>query len=163
MARLPDRFDLWVRKAQQSADPERQADWILGALVARENLYFLNVGTKEKPRIAKAAVAADECALVFTDPGRIETFIAGHPAARQDGSNGPPVIASPTAAALKWCMENRSGLAINPGEGATALVPAAVLAAFVEDWRARSERQGAGFWIPNMSSEEEDFWQEHGL
>ena len=54
MPRLPDRFDLWVRKARVSADPERQIDWVLGALVARDELYFLNIGTKEKPRIARA-------------------------------------------------------------------------------------------------------------
>ncbi len=163
MSRLPDRFDLWVRTAQQTADPARQADWILGALVARESLYFLNVGTKKTPRIAKVAVAAEECALVFSGADRIEEFIAGHPTARGSEPDGPPVIASPTAAALKWCVENRSGLAINPGQGDTALVPANVLAAFVEEWRARGEWQGAGFWIPNMTSEEEDFWQEHGV
>ena len=163
MPRLPDRFDLWVRKARESAEPARQVDWILGALVAREGLYFLNVGTKEKPLIAKAAIAAEESVLVFTDAGRIEEFIEDHPTMGKGAVEGPPVIASPTAAALKWCVENRAGLVINPSEGETAMVPPAELAAFFEDWRESRERQGARFWIPDMTTEEEDFWQEHGL
>jgi hypothetical protein len=52
---------------------------------------------------------------------------------------------------------------INPGEGETAMVPPAVLAPFVEEWRRCGERQAAGFWIPNLTTKEEDFWQEYGL
>jgi len=158
MSRLPDRFDLWVRKARESADPARQVDWVLGALVAGKELLFLNIGTKEKP-----VIAADECALVFTDAERIEEFVAEHPELRKGADGELPVIASPIAAGLKWCMENEVGLVINPGVGETAVVSHAGLAPFVEEWRRRGERHSAGFWIPNMTTEEEDFWQEHGL
>ena len=163
MSRLPNRFDLWVRKARESADPARQADWILGALVAQKELYFLNIGTKEKPLIAKTAIAMKECVFVFTDGDRIEDFVAEHPSLRKGRDDGPPVITSPMASALKWCVENKAGLVINPGAEETAMVPAAELAKFAEEWRPRGERQGAGFWIPKMTTEEEDFWQEYGL
>lgn len=163
MARLPDRFDLWVRKARETTDAARQVDLVLGALGAREELYFLNIGTKENPLIARAGLAQEECALMFTDTGRIEEFVAEHPGMIRGKDEGPPVIVSPAAAALKWCVENRAGLVINPGAGETVLVPAAELAKFVEEWLERGERRGAGFWIPNMTTEEEDFWQAHGL
>jgi hypothetical protein len=161
MARLPDRFDLWVRKARESADPARQADWVLGALVARPELFFLNIGTKAKPLIAKTAL--DESVLVFTDAARLESFVAGHPALVKRADDGLPVIASPTAAALKWCVEHRAGLVINPTEGETALVPHGELAKFHDEWQQRRARTSTGFWIPNMTTQEEDFWQENGL
>jgi hypothetical protein len=162
MPRLPDRFDLWVRKARASADPARQVDLVLGALVARPELYFFNLGTKEKPQIARTEIGRDEGALVFTDAGRIEEFLAGHTDALNGGADAR-VIASPTAAALAWCVEYRVGVVINLSVGEAALVTAAALAAFVEEWKKRGGRQAAGFWIPNLTTEEEDFWQEHGL
>ncbi|HEX4139576.1 MAG TPA: hypothetical protein VHY09_04465 [Candidatus Methylacidiphilales bacterium] len=159
MARIPDRFDLWVRKARESADPARQVDLVLGALVASIEVYFVNVGTKESPRIARGKVASNECALVFTDAERIGEFLAQNTREGQELA----VIASPTGAALAWCVENRVGAVINPSTGETAMVAPAALAAFVEEWKQRGGRQAAGFWIPNMTSEEEDFWQENGL
>jgi hypothetical protein len=163
MSRLPDRFDLWMRKARQAADPARQADLILGALVAQKELHFLNIGTKASPLLAKTAIALDECVLIFTDRDRIEEFIAGHPALQKTPEDGPPIITSPTASALKWCVENKAGLVINPGGEETAMVPWREVSAFLEEWHRRGAAQAAGFWIPNMTTEEEDFWQEHGL
>jgi hypothetical protein len=163
MARVPDRFDLWVRKARETADTGRQVDWILGGLVAQGELCFLNIGTQARPLIARTGIAEGECVLVFTDRGRIEDFLAERPEAARRGAEGPPVIASPAGAALAWCVENGAGLVINPGVGEAAMVPAAAVAKFTAEWRARGERRGAGFWIPNMTTEEEDFWQEHGL
>ena len=163
MARLPDRFDLWVRKARASTDPARQADWILGALVARLEVHFINIGTKANPLIAKTAMAMEECVLVFTDRDRIEDFIAGRPALVKVPENGPPIITTPTASALKWCVENKAGLMINPGGEETVMVPWRELSTFLEECRPRGERQAAGFWIPNMTTEEEDFWEQHGL
>lgn len=163
MSRLPDRLDLWLRKARESADPARQVDWVMGALVALNELHFLNIGSRATPLIAKAAIAPDECALVFSDLGRVEDFLTEFPAMAGQGGEGPPVITSPTVAALKWCLENRAGLIINPSVGETALVPFEALAPFVEEWQKRGGRQSAGFWIPNMTTEEEDFWRENGL
>ncbi len=164
MPRIPDRFDLWVRQARASTtDPQRQVDWVLGAVVALKELHFVNIGTRAAPLIAKMPIATDECVLAFTDRGRIEEFIAEHPALRKAPDDGPPVITSPTAAAPKWCIENRAGLVLNPGPDETALVPWTELAAFVEEWHRINERRVVGYWIPNMTTEEEDFWQQHGL
>jgi hypothetical protein len=163
MARLPDRFDLWVRKARQTADLSRQRDLILGALVALPELLFLNIGTQEKPLIAKMPIAPEECALVFTNGERLEEFIAEYPETLRDTAGGLPVIASPTAAALKWCVESRAGLVINPDAETTVMTPAGEVAVFVEEWLRRGGRRSSGFWIPNMTTEEEDFWQEHGM
>ena len=163
MPRLPDRFDLWVRKARESADPERQVDLVLGALVARDELYFLNVGSKELPRIARAEIPPDECALVFTDTERLGEFLVEQPQLFATPPDEMPVIAAPMAGALAWCVENKVGLLINPsGDGAPFASPNAV-ASFVAEWNQRGGRQAAGFWIPGMTSEEEDFWQENGL
>ena len=163
MPRLPDRFDLWMRKARESADPARQVDLVLGALVARDELYFLNVGTKEQPLIARAEVPPDECAVVFTDAERVNEFLVEQPQLFAAPPDELPVIAAPMAGALAWCVEKKVGLLINPsGDGAPFASPSAV-AAFVAEWNQRGGRQAAGFWIPNMTSEEEDFWQENGL
>ena len=43
------------------------------------------------------------------------------------------------------------------------MIPFDQLKAFHAEWSRRGERQTAGFWIPNMTTEEEDFWQENGL
>jgi hypothetical protein len=163
MPRLPDRFDLWVRKARESADPARQVDLVLGALVARELLYFLNVGTNEQPRIARAEIAPDECAVVFTDTDRLNDFLVEQPQLFAAPPSELPVIAAPMASALAWCVDNKVGLLINPsGEGAPFASPGAV-ATFVAEWKQRGGRLAAGFWIPNLTSEEEDFWQENGV
>jgi len=159
MARIPDRFDLWVRKARASANTDRQMDWVLGALVAREELFFLNSGTKEEPRITRVEMAEEQCALIFTDGERIEEFMT----AERDAVGERSAIASPSASALAWCVESRLGVVINPAVGETAWIVAEALAVFLEEWKKRGERQAAGFWIPNMTSEEEDFWQENGL
>ena len=169
MPRLPDRFDLWIRKARKSADQVRQVDWVLGALVARDDLYFLNTGTKEQPQIggvhhSDVADPADRFVVAFSDAQRLEEF------AKERGVQGSarfgnelPAIVSPMVAALDWCVERKMGLVINPNVGETVMVPPPVLAEFVEEWKQRSGRQGAGFWIPNMTTEEEDFWQAYGL
>jgi hypothetical protein len=169
MPRLPDRFDLWVRRARETADPARQVDLVLGALIALPDLYFLNNGTKEQPRIGRAKSrqaqdSEDEFAAVFTDGQRLKDF------AEERGmlggtrfENDPPAIVSPAPAGLHWCIENRLGLLINPNQGEIVQVPPATLASFFEEWNQRGARQAAGFWIPNMTTEEQDFWQEHGL
>jgi hypothetical protein len=132
-------------------------------LVACEELFFLNGGTKEQPEISLAnlppeGAEARPFAMVFSDAQRLEEFCE----ARRELGN-PGAVISPTAAALDWCVGRQLGLLINYGISETVLVPAPALAGFVEEWKQRNERQAAGFWIPNMTSEEEDFWQEHGL
>jgi len=153
MARLPDRFDLWVRQARECRDPARQVDYILGALAALKEWYFLNAGTKEAPQAAKAKVGSDECLIVFTGPDRIGELI-----------QASSVITIPAAAAMAWCVESKMGLLVNPAEDVdAALIPFDQVKAFHAEWSERGRRPASGFWIPNMTTEEEDFWQEHGL
>src|SRR5277367_2875659 len=112
MARLPDRFDLWVRKAKECRDAARQADYVLGALAGLKEWHFLNLGTKEVPQAAKTEIESDTYLLVFSDLGRIEEVV------RERASTPPndplPVITVPTVAAMAWCVECRVGLFVNP-------------------------------------------------
>lgn len=159
MPRLPDRFDLWVRKARACPDPERQLDYVLGALTGLASWHFLNIGTKEKPEPATGEIENEPYLLVFSDADRAMEIV-GQTGRAADASS---VITTPTEAAMIWCVEKKQcGLLVNPGEDAAA-IPLGHVAAFLKEWRARVARHAAGFWIPNLTSEEEDFWQEHGL
>ncbi len=164
MARLPDRFDLWVRKARECRDPSRQADYLLGTLTGLREWHFLNVGMKEKPQPAETKIENGRYLLVFSDPDRIEELLhkdESHPA-----SDPLPVITMATTHAMPWALEQgktgSAGLLVNPGEEAF-LLPMDQLEAFHSEWKNRGGTQAAGFWIPHMTTEEEDFWQEHGL
>jgi hypothetical protein len=162
MSRLPDRFDLWVRKARECPDPARQTDYVLGALAALNEWFFFNIGTTENPRISEAEIENHRYKLVFSDHGRIEELVEGNLP-----QGAPlPVISMPTAVAMTWCIERKAegcaGLLVNPGDFA-AVVPLSQLEAFYAEWTQRGGRQASGFWIPNLTTEEEDFWQEHGL
>lgn len=162
MPRLPDRFDLWVRKARECPDPARQVDYVLGALAALDHWYFCNTGTKEIPWVLEVEVENQWHKVVFSDYSRIEELIGDR------GTKGEalPIISMPTAAAMTWCIERKAegcaGLLVNPGDFA-ALIPLSQLETFYTEWTQRGGRQASGFWIPNLTSEEEDFWQEHGL
>jgi hypothetical protein len=159
MPRLPDRFDLWVRKARECPDPVRQADYILGALAALKEWHFLNLGTKDQPQAAKTTIEDETYLLVFSDITRIEEALGDR---RPEPGTPLPTISVDTAAAMAWSIECRTGLFLNPPEDA-ALIPFDQLAAFHAEWKKRGARQASGFWIPNMTTEEEDFWQQHGL
>ena len=73
-----------------------------------------------------------------------------------------PAISVATEAAIKWCVECKVGLLINPGEDAV-MIPSELVKSFNDEWIQHGGRAASGYWIPNMTSEEEDFWQEHGL
>jgi len=164
MSRLPDRFDLWVRKARACEDQARQADYVLGALAGLKEWYFLDTGTRENPQPAEVEMEGVACLLVFSDPGRIEEML--HVAGPFREGTPLPVITIPTVEAMPWCLKRRTsgggGLLINPGEDAF-LLPLDRLEVFYDEWNRRGGRSASGFWIPNMTTEEEDFWQEHGL
>jgi hypothetical protein len=160
MSRLPNRFDLFVRQAKRCPEPARQADYILGALAALKEWYFINLGATDAPQAAKTVIESQTYLLVFSDADRIEDALRERsPAPAPDPL---PVITVSAAAALAWCIECQTGLFVNPPEDAV-LIPFAHLEIFYAEWTQRGDRQSAGFWIPNMTSEEEDFWQEHGL
>lgn len=163
MAALPDRFDLGVTYARGKLAPERQAEFLLGGMMALPAWYFLNLGSTENP--LPCTVEGDEQApedrhlLVFTDSDRLETL------AQSLGHNlaPPPVISMSPAQALPWSLGHAlAGLLINPGEYAF-LLPQDQLRHYHQAWQARGGRETIGFWIPNLTTEEEDFWQEHGL
>jgi hypothetical protein len=162
MPRLPDRFDLWVRKARECPEPARAADYALGALAALGHWHFLNLGNAANPQPADADLDGARHLLVFSDPDRITDLVTPD----RDSTAPPPVISIPTAAAMTWCLERAAdgiaGLLVNPGEDAFA-VPLEHLAGFHREWVRRVARHASGYWIPSMTSEEEDFWQEHGL
>ena len=157
MARLPDRFDLVVRKARQCFDPARQADFVLGALAGLDEWHFLNVGATETPQAAVAGIDGARHLLVFSDLDRIEELVK-----QNAGAAGLEAISIPCPAAMSWCLERRAGLLVNPGEDAVS-IPLQQLEIFYAEWNARGGRQAAGLWIPNMTSEEEDFWRQNGL
>jgi hypothetical protein len=161
MPPLPDRFDLWIRKARGCPDPARQLDYILGAMVALPAWHFLNMGTREQPEPATGEIADERVLLVFSDTDRV-IEAAGDTKFPTD----PPVISVPASAALTECLGpgllRCDALLVNPGEDA-AVITREQLAAFEREWRSRDGAAAQGFWIPNLTSEEEDFWQEHGL
>jgi hypothetical protein len=163
MGRLPDRFDLWLLKANECPDPARQLDYILGAMIGLKEWWLINIGTKEKPSAAKTQVESDLCVLVFSDLARLEEFLEGKEGLVPKGETSP-TIAIPSPAALGWCVDCGVGLIVNPDEAeGTVLVPFEQVKAFHTEWMNRGGSQTTGFWIPNMSSEEEDFWQQHGM
>jgi hypothetical protein len=158
MPRLPDRFDLQVRKARQCTDPARQVDYVLGAMAALRDWHFFNVANRGSPQPAEVEIDGARHLLVFSGTDRIEEWVPpGAPL---------PLISIPTAGAMPWALERRcggcEGLLVNPGEDAFSLSMEHV-AHFHEAWSLRGGLLSSGFWIPNMTSEEEDFWQEHGL
>jgi hypothetical protein len=164
MPRLPDRFDLWVRKARETADPARQVDYVLGAMAGLVDWHFLNAGTGEAPRPAVTEMEGMAYLVVFSDLERIEELIRERGGYRAGQSL--PVMSIPASAAMGWCLElgagGVAGLVVNPGEDGV-VVPMEQLAAYHAEWKERGGRLKAGFWIPNLTSEEEDFWQENGL
>jgi hypothetical protein len=150
-----------MRQARAAADPQRQCDYVLGALVALPEWHFLNVGTSENPRPAAGEIDDAPHLFVFSDAARVMELAQqfGRPAESS-------AITIPTESALAWCVNERpmqcAGLLINPGEDAAA-VSIAQVEIFAAEWRARDARQSVGFWIPNPTSAEEDFWRENGL
>jgi hypothetical protein len=161
MPRLPDRFDLWVRRARDCPDPARQVDYVLGALASLPSWHFLNVGTREQPQPATAEIEGARHLLVFSDPDRVLEIADQLQIESRPGA--PPIISVPTASAMAACVADGpmkcAALLVNPHEDAVA-IPVAQVELFA---RERKERGATGFWIPSMTSEEEDFWQEHGL
>ncbi len=156
MARLPDRFDLFVRKAKACSDPARQADYVLGALAALPAWYFLNIGPGEKVQLAESTYGGNRFAFIFSDGERANEM------AREKTAGLLSIISIPQPGAMEWCVKLRTGLLVN-AQSESCMVPFDQLEAFLAEWTRRGEGKSAGFWIPNMTTEEEDFWQEYGL
>ncbi len=157
MPRLPDRFDLWVRKARECPDPARQADYVLGALAALPEWHLFNRGTADKPVPAQAEIDGLQHLLIFSSADRIDEMLAA------SITSAAPIISIPTGQAFPWCLHlDSAGLLVNPGEDGF-IVAMDRLHSFYRQWREDKEVHSTGFWIPNLTTEEEDFWQSHGI
>lgn len=162
MSALPDHFDLGVRRARE-ARPDRQVDCLLGLLYAQEEWWFYNQGTAEKPVPALAEAGGAKCVVVFSSIEKLSDMVA-------EGADGNSVplpsieIAVPDAAA--FCLLFRAAgctaILVNPGEYAFT-VELDALEKFDAERRANGPKFTSGFWIPNMTTEEEDFWQQYGV
>lgn len=158
MSALPDQFDLWVKKARKAL-PERQLDYLLGILFASLEWEFINQGDGEKPAPAIGEVGGKLWILVFTSKSKAIDLL--------DLKNGDAMsfisIKPEQAVPYLWAFAQvAAGILVNPGEyGYSIEFPA--LDSFYEEWMSRGGREKQGFWIPNLTSEEENFWQEHGL
>lgn len=157
MPDLPDQFDLWVRRARDVA-PERQADFLLGSLFALKEWFFLNRGSDEKPSPGVVELEGRYCLVVFSDLGKMHDFVG----------SATSNLAIPTESVVGYCREFRAmgvtALLVNPGDYAFTVELDAV-ESFDKAWRERraAHPSARGFWIPNLTTEEEDFWQSHGL
>lgn len=162
MSSLPDQFDLTVRKAREMSSSQRQLDCMLGLLFALPEWNFVNHGTAEKPFPALVDIETIRALVIFSTLEKYRDFIeasSGMPATEL------PSITVPVQSATGYCLQFRpagcEAILVNPGEFAFQ-VSLDSLSAFETEWRVRPATH-RGFWIPNMTSEEEDFWSEHGL
>lgn len=162
MAAIPDHFDLGVRRARQVRDESRQVDALLGLLFAAEEWYFWNVGTPEKPFPAMSEIDGKPVLLLFSS---LEKLVDVVETATKTSMETLPHFAIPVNSGGAFCSQFRASscetLLVNPGEYAFA-VSLDALKAFDATWRGR-KATSRGFWIPNMTSEEEDFWRELGM
>ncbi len=163
MAAIPDSFDLQVRRAKQAA-PERQLDFLLGSLLALSEWWLLNQGSETAPYPAIVELDAVKCVVVFSASGKLQDFVG-----ECRGENERIAqIAIRVPEVVDYCLRFRSvgvtAILVNPGDFAFTVELEAV-ESFATAWRERRAAKGEsrGFWIPNMTTEEEDFWQSHGL
>ncbi|MEM1060379.1 MAG: hypothetical protein AAGK14_14140 [Verrucomicrobiota bacterium] len=168
MAALPDWFDLWVRRARElPGDGVRQLELLLGAVFTLPEVFLWNVGTVEAP---VPAIGEDESGirllLLFTHEHKLIELVEEH-----SSGAGVPAIAMPPVQVGGFLQDlsaesgEIAGVLVNPGDFAFQ-VERRAWEDFSQAWTRRdpAERQAAqGFWIPKMTGEEEDFWQEHGL
>ena len=165
MSRIPDRFDLLVRKArEQTRTPERQSDLLLGGLFAVKEWHFINRGDSKDPRPAFVELDLTLCVLVFSGPDQADDFTVGRGERKSNDPLGLISIRPGDAVEYIQQLEPHGchHLLVNPGPFCFQVTIAEV-SRFHNEWRLGGGESGIGFWIPNMTSEEEDFWQEHGL
>lgn len=163
MAAIPDSFDLQVRRAK-SAAPERQVDFLVGALFALSEWWLINQGSETEPYPVIVEMGAAKCVVVFSAPGKLQDFADGARGERVEVPN----LAIRVPEVVEYCLRFRevgaTAILVNPGDFAFT-VELDALESFAMAWRERRAATGEprGFWIPNMTTEEEDFWQSHGL
>jgi hypothetical protein len=162
MASIPDHFDLWVRKAQQMPE-ERQLDCLLGSLFAGKEWFFYNQGVCQTVDPAMVELDGVKCLMLFSSADKMFDFVQSASCRTVEQL---PSIAIPAEKGAEFCLQFRAAgaeaILVNPGDYAFRISFDA-LESFARDREAHRAEARRGFWIPNMTSEEEDFWQEHGL
>ncbi|HSI84863.1 MAG TPA: hypothetical protein VK970_13815 [Candidatus Methylacidiphilales bacterium] len=181
MVNIPDQFDLDVRRAKRQSDPEQQMELLLGALLARKEWYFYNIGTQEKPEPARVEIEDRPYLLVFSSADKLHNLRDLQQGDRKDAEPSPvmstelPNFSIPCMQAVDYCLALADaqlggdqsaalleGMLINPGDHAFAISMAS-FRHYMAAWKERGGHIGQGFLIPNISTEEDDFYQEHGL
>jgi hypothetical protein len=165
MSRLPDRFDLLVRKVRdESYSPERQMDFLLAAFFALQEAHLINAGDATQPR--PSFVELDQLILmpVFSSADQADTYTSER-GQRQD-HDPLGLLSMRPASLLEYAQAFKDygcqHWIINPGPYGFILSLEEVEAYQLERKKSASS-PNVGFWIPNMTSEEEAFWEDHGL
>ncbi|MEM9443890.1 MAG: hypothetical protein AAGA18_00925 [Verrucomicrobiota bacterium] len=165
MPSLPDRFDLLVRRAKEKGvTPERQIDLVLGGMLVLADWHLINKGSQDQP--TPHFVEMDDLIhlLIFTDTDKADTFSLD----RGDRKPGEPlgIISLKPGYAIEYALNLQvhgcEHLLVNPSDYGFS-IPLQTVNRFYEKWKEGGAELGQGFWIPNMTNEEEDFWQEHGV
>ena len=125
----------------------------------------MNRGSETEPYPAVVELGAAKCVVVFSAPGKLQDFADE---LRGEKVEEMPNLAIRVPEVVDYCLLFRgagaTAILVNPGDFAFT-VELDALESFTNAWRERRAAKGEsrGFWIPNMTSEEEDFWQSHGL
>lgn len=167
MTRIPDRFDLLVRKVRDGEmTPERQFDFLMSAIFTLKEVHLINNGGEVTPIPAFVELDGQVLMPVFSSADQADTYSIER---EQRNDNDPlGLISMKPAYLLEYAKEfipyGCKDWIINPGPYGFILSLDS-LQGYYEEFRKQAEEKpdGAGFWIPNMSTEEEDFWLENGL
>lgn len=162
---LPDRFDLLVRKAREAdCSPERQVDLLLGGLFALAEWHFVNQGSRDEPQPLCVELDATPCLPLFTNTDKADTFTTERGQRKPHEPLGLISIRPRDAVAYLMQFEayGCSHVLVNPGPFCF-LLATVELELFYKNWKEAGAELAGGYWIPNMTTEEEDFWQEHEL
>lgn len=164
MGAIPDQFDVFVRRARERFDPARAEDMLIGNLFALKEWHLLNAGTAEDPRPRFAELDGTVFLLVFSHPEKADAFTEAR--GERGGRDPLGLISMRPGDAADYCRALRGSscgaILVNPGPFAYAVALEGLLK-YHEAWSRRGAELASGFWIPNMTTEEEDFWQEHEL
>jgi hypothetical protein len=165
MSRLPDRFDLLVRKVREEPySPERQLDFLLAAFFTLKEAHLINTGMEASPM--PSFVELDNLILmpVFSSTDQADTYTSER---GQRGDRDPlGLISLQPLSLLEYSRAftefGCSHWIINPGPYGFIL-GLDEAEAYQKAFRASVDQHSRGFWISNLTSEEEAFWEDHGL
>lgn len=161
MPPLKDRFDRQVEKARSmDLDDSRLRDFLIGILFGCLELHFLNAGDKDSPRPRFVELDGEVFLLTFSDPSKADDFTVMREERDEHDPLGlismPPYDAATFAEQfIDWGCQY---LLVNPGPFSFAVdIPA--YCEFHKEWEASGGREQSGFFIPNLTTEEQDLWE----